>query len=400
MIPEKHSRKMRREFHRRYLNIAKVTPFILDDMYQFLSGDTSKLPNEQIRERLHYLIDHHDIVDEDIIVDLRRLNSGQPSKFDEFWEYMDKVLNEYSEAAADSRRHGVATLPVAISIEDLRQRVIEKIPPEKDVAVPSVSSIYLQFLPKHPWAHSALRNTGRFKIKYKVQARHLHARHVDSRYTGTCFSYLKNFVVRFSEYASLVCQDDKHSVCVGEPEHPTACLDRGRRVLGMSGLPVTSMDHDFTTSKVVPSVSLVCDIPESVESSFYRGTVVVHPKDGIFYPSSALRHAWELIDVLHLKHGVEVPPILGLYTDGGPDHNPTHSSVQLALITAFRKLNLDSLIAVRTAPGGSFINPVERIMSLLNLAMQGVTLEKKKVGSLWRRFYNYASQCQIFEQLL
>lgn len=116
----------------------------LDDMYKFLSGDTSKLPNEQIRERLHYLIDHHDIVDEDIIVDLRRLNSGQPSKFEEFWEYMYKVLNEYSEAAADSRRHGVATLPVAISIEDLQQRVIEKIPPEKGVAVPSVSSIHLQ----------------------------------------------------------------------------------------------------------------------------------------------------------------------------------------------------------------------------------------------------------------
>ena len=84
--------------------------------------------------------------------------------------------------------------------------------------------------------------------------------------------------------------------------------------------------------------------------------------------------------MLHLKHGVEVPPVLGLYTDGGLDHNPTHSSVQLALITVFRKLNLDSLIAVCTAPGGSFINPVECIMSLLNLAMQGVALERKKVG--------------------
>ena len=112
---------MCREFRRRYLNVAKVTPFILDDVYQFLSRDTSKLSNEQIRELLHYLTDLHDIIDEDIIVDLRRPNSGQPSKFNEFWEYMDKVLNKYSEAAADSRRHGVATLPVVISIENLRQ---------------------------------------------------------------------------------------------------------------------------------------------------------------------------------------------------------------------------------------------------------------------------------------
>ena len=290
---------------------------------------------------------------------------------------MEQVLNEYSEAAADSRRHGAATLPVAISVEDLRQQVMKKIPPEKDVTVPSVSSIRLQFLPKHPWAQSALRNTGRFKLKFKVQARNLHARHADSRYANTYFSYLKNFSVHFSEFASLVCQDDKHTVSVGDPQHPTACLDRGRRVLGLSGLPVTSMDHDFTSAKVVPSVSLVCDIPESIQSSFYRGKVIVHP----FYPSSALRHAWELIDVLQLKYGVEVPPILGLYTDGGPDHNPTHASVQLALITDFRRLDLDLLIAVCTAPGGSYLNPVERIMSVLNLAMQGVALERKQMGN-------------------
>ena len=99
------------------------------------------------------------------------------------------------------------------------------------------------------------------------------------------------------------------------------------------------MDHDFTKAKVVPSVRLICQIPESAESSFYRGQVFVHPKDGIFYPSSALRHAWELIDVVNQKYGEITPSVLAVYSDGGPDHNPTHASVQLALITVFVKLN-------------------------------------------------------------
>ena len=61
-----------------------------------------------------------------------------------------------------------------------------------------------------------------------------------------------------------MCQDDKHSIQVGEPNHPTACLDRVCRVIDHSGLNMTSMDHNFTKAQVVPSMCLMCDIPESV----------------------------------------------------------------------------------------------------------------------------------------
>ena len=47
-IPENHNCRMRHEFRKRYIHIAKITPYVLDDIYQFLSGDTSSLPNEQI----------------------------------------------------------------------------------------------------------------------------------------------------------------------------------------------------------------------------------------------------------------------------------------------------------------------------------------------------------------
>ena len=65
-------------------------------------------------------------------------------------------------------------------------------------------------------------------------------------------------------------------------------------------------------------------------------------------------------------------PILLLYSDGGPDHRTTYASVKLALIALFKDLDLDLLIALRTAPCNSFANPVERIMSIVNIGLQGV----------------------------
>ncbi len=72
--------------------------------------------------------------------------------------------------------------------------------------------------------------------------------------------------------------------------------------------------------------------------------------------------------------------ILFLYTDGGPDHRLTYISVQLSLIALFRHLNLDLLIAGRTAPSHSWANPVERIMAIVNLGFQCVGVMRKKMA--------------------
>ena len=47
-------------------------------------------------------------------------------------------------------------------------------------------------------------------------------------------------------------------------------------------------------------------------------------------------------------------------------------SVKLSLISLFIKLELDYLLAARTAPYHSFRNPAERVMSVLNLGLQFV----------------------------
>ena len=67
------------------------------------------MPNQKALDRLNVLIDCDYIHCEDVIVDLRALNEGRPSQFEKFWTGLSKVLNEYCEAAGNSRRRGAAT---------------------------------------------------------------------------------------------------------------------------------------------------------------------------------------------------------------------------------------------------------------------------------------------------
>ena len=76
-----------------------------------------------------------------------------------------------------------------------------------------------------------------------------------------------------------------------------------------------------------------------------------------------------------------MPPILCLYTDGGPDHRCNYGSVQIALICLFLCGDFDLLIAVHTAPNHSWTNPAECIMSILNLGLQDVALKRDKMSS-------------------
>ena len=74
----------------------------------------------------------------------------------------------------------------------------------------------------------------------------------------------------------------------------------------------------------------------------------------------------------------DVPPILLIYSDGGPDHRCNYMSVKLSLIAVFLDLDLDMLVALRTAPSNSWANPVERIMSIVNIGLQGVGVMRQK----------------------
>ena len=210
-----------------------------------------------------------------------------------------------------------------------------------------------------------------------VQNRQLHCNHIDSHYASALFRYLKELAIKYKDDAYLIFMDDKHRCKVGEPGYPVAAVEHGRQVLVAHNKPIQVLDHDFTKCGIISSITMICNISESIEQSFYCGNVYVGLKDPIFQPSDPFRHMTELYKIL--INQIDHKPFLFLYTDGGPDHRVTYLRVQMALITIFLALDLDVLIALRTPPGHSWKNPVESIMSTLNLGLQYIGLMRKKM---------------------
>ncbi|PKB98665.1 hypothetical protein RhiirA5_403871 [Rhizophagus irregularis] len=108
--------------------------------------------------------------------------------------------------------------------------------------------------------------------------------------------------------------DDKHKVPIGESV-PVSTGVRNHRSLSTQNNDLNASDHDFTKLSLTPSV-------------IYNRQVFVSFKDTVFEPSSAIRHATEFQDAIHKMYTSQAsPPILCLYTDGGPDHRCTYGSV-------------------------------------------------------------------------
>ena len=95
--------------------------------------------------------------------------------------------------------------------------------------------------------------TRQLGIKFMVQSRQLSFEHADSHYAAAIFKYLREFSILHREHTSL---DDKHVIKCGEPNHPVAAIDRGKRVLVAADKSFLVSDHDFTKARIVPSVSL------------------------------------------------------------------------------------------------------------------------------------------------
>ena len=130
-------------------------------------------------------------------------------------------------------------------------------------------------------------------------------------------------------------------------------------------------------------------------------------KDDTFQPSEPFRHAAELgLTLLHqftsvhadwvgipggtvdvaamlLRDAIKLklPSVLVLRTDGGKDHNNTHSKVQMSLLALFLAMGLDMLVAARTCPGASYLNDAEKSMGLLNVALLGVSTERAPMAN-------------------
>jgi hypothetical protein len=266
-----------------------------------------------------------------------------------------------------------------------------------EIHVPSDEWIRLQFLPKNPFAHEATQYTGKFKIKYKVQTRILRKEHPDGHYCAAIFRYLREFAIKFHDYAVFISADDKHKIAIGESV-ATSTGVRNRQTLVPENGTLAASDHDFTKLSLTPSVIFLCKIPKNITESFYDGDVYVSYKDTVFEPSSAIRHCTEFMITLDEHFLSEIPPIICIYTDGGPDHRTTYGSVQIALICLFLIGDFDLLVAARTAPQQSWMNPAERIMSILNLGLQGVAIVRESMSNEMESLFNKYDKLEDIRQ--
>ena len=228
-----------------------------------------------------------------------------------------------------------------------------------------------------------------------VQKRQFRKTHDDEHYAAALYRYMREYAIKLKDHCTMVSIDDKHRMKVGEPGFPVAAAERGRRVMVRSGTTFEVGDHDFTKFSIVPSVVLLINIPDRIEDSWYRGQVMVGFKDAVFESSSPLRHATELSSIIRSKEEYR-KPVLFVYSDGGPDHRITYVSVQVSLIAVFLILDLDFICAVRTAPSHSWGNPVERVMSTLNLGLQCVGLMREKGNDA---FEKEATKCNSLSAL-
>ena len=279
-----------------------------------------------------------------------------------------------------------------MSIADLKNIIIERLekkygtPLNSEIFIPSNEYIRLQFWPGNATTNAASKYTGRFEIKYKVQSCQLSKFHVDAHYCAALFRYMRLFAIKYRDYCSLICADDKHKVPIGEGIATSSGV-RNKPSLVPSDMELSSSDHDFTKISLTPSVIFFCDIPTCISESFYSGQVYVSYKNTVFQPSSALRHSTEFYKTFLQQYNGNIPEILLLYTDGGPDHRNTFGSVQIALICLFLRGNFDFLASVRTAPYHSWMNPAERVMSILNLALQGVSLQRDPMDNIFENIF-------------
>ena len=238
-----------------------------------------------VDDRIRVIIDSQD---PKIVDDLRHHNPGRTPIYEIFWEECRKYLEDTVETAVDDRRHGETThLAKAISVRDLLQQVSARCP--EGTEIPSKQWLRLQFWPKNPSNKNSLQYTGKLNVKFMVQARQLRKTHEDSHYCAALFRYLKEFSIKFKDSCSLLFMDDKHCCKVGEPNYPVAAVDRGKKVVvAASGTTFAVADHDFTRFALIPSVTVLCNIPDSIDGSFYRGQVFVGLKDATIERSSPI----------------------------------------------------------------------------------------------------------------
>ena len=291
--------------------------------------------------------------------------------------------------AADERRHSgvVAYLSEITSYSKLYAdclRAFEKGQEDGTIGIlqeaSSLKWFHFQFWPANEHVRSAFMYTGRFQLKMQLQVRNLRKHHAHSYYCAKQRKNAKAWAFKFASSLLAIGGDDKATCSIGEPGTAVSVLSKQRKTVGsIHGNEIAALDHEagHVKVKMVPTVLLRHNAPESADGSWYSGIVKVILKNSIFEPSTAMGAMVELL--INYVAELKEKPIFMLHTDGGGEHNLPFPSVQAAIAAFVLTAFPDRAIFTNSCPYQSYTNEPERIMSVLNLALYGVAVERPPI---------------------
>src|SRR5205814_3229175 len=150
-------------------------------------------------------------------------------------------------------------MPLALSVRDLREIIVERLkiihnnPLPSTIHIPSQEWIRLQFCPTNATTTRSIHHTSRFNVKFQVQSRLLRKNSDDAHYCAALFRYLREFCIQYKQWTCLISVDDKHKVPIGvDVAVSTGVQNRHSIVVQSSTL--AAADHDFTKLCLMPSV--------------------------------------------------------------------------------------------------------------------------------------------------
>ncbi|CAG8621838.1 11761_t:CDS:2, partial [Scutellospora calospora] len=79
--------------------------------------------------------------------------------------------------------------------------------------------------------------------------------------------YPTRILIPNTHYASAIFHYKKEFA----PEFPVAAVERGKKVVVSRNTIFAVANHDYTKTGIIPSVTMICNIPESINSDFYAG---------------------------------------------------------------------------------------------------------------------------------
>ena len=117
-------------------------------------------------------------------------------------------------------------------------------------------------------------------------------------------------------------------------------------------------------------------------------------------PSSALRNVVEvkLILIDRYRDVDNIPQVIVLYIDGGPENRTNFLSVKISVIALQRSLNADIVLVLRTTPGYSYQNPPERENCILNIGLYEIGVMRKRMFEN-PEFERRLSQCSNIDEV-